>query len=577
MALRGLALVTAILVSQMGAVAVLARDAHADQGLEARVERLSAFWHSGPLTWDEAAATTCLFVAMALIVFAIGGAAAELTRARTPDPERATWWAVGGVVLAWSVFVRFVLTEPNIFTDGGSGYGRVMRYIEGYGGMATLVKTLPASWDAFMWRAMMVPRVIAALAPAMLVAVVRGLDIRPPVALFAGVALASLPIHAALSSSDLLVGPMASVQLAGLALVLSTVRSERVDVFAAGLALGAWAMWFRPEGALGLLPIAAAAFLFPFHWWRRRGVSAVVVLLAIAVALRAAALATGRTVGVSGGAGSLGNIAWASLLSSTVLVPFWLWLPLPFAVPTLWRRRSSLVILAGVVAGFLPVYLRGLYPDPANTHLEALRYGVPLFAWMALVSAVALDGLCRRVLGGSSRRVLIAARVALAVLLALPAIVHRDYLGRTYGHASSEQAIRKLLGLVPDDCGLAVPDDLPEAVSIEIDHRYANIAAEAYAVGAAPAVRVVPASELAAAEAAPQGCWMYLRGPYCYHAFAGVPAKGCAALEQRFELEEVAAIPIEFRHHRLVTGPEVRRSPWYMESMPVVLFRIVSR
>ncbi len=577
MALRSSATLLILLLSPVVAAAARSADSPSGRVLELRAERLSAWWHADPLSWDEAVATTCLVVSLVLIAFAIGGTAADLTRKRGSDSDESRWWAVGGSVLAWSLFVRFVVTEPNIFTDGGSGYVRLMRYIEGYGGLATLVKILPASWDAFMWQAMVVPRVLAAFAPALLVAVARGLGCRPPVALFAGVALASVPIHAVLSSSDLLVVPMASVQLGALALVLSAVRSERADVFAAGVGLSAWAMWFRPEGVLGLLPIAAAAFLFPLSWWRRRGVVATVALLAIAVALRGAALATGRTVGVSGGAGLFGNVDWISLLSSTVLVPFWLWLPLPFAFPSLLRQRAVPIVLAGMVAGFLPVYLRGLYPDPANTHLEAVRYGMPLFAWMALGSAVALDMLCRRLLRRSSHGVLIAARVAIAVALALPVVVHRDYLGRRYGHASSERAIRQLLPLVPDKCGLAVPDDLPEAVTIEIHHRYASIAAEAYAAGTGPAVRVVPASEVAAAEAAPEGCWMYLRGPYCYHAYAGVPAAGCTALEARFALEEVASVQIEFRHHRLVTGPEVSRSPWYMESMPIVLSGIVTR
>ncbi len=90
-------------------------------------------------------------------------------------------------------------------------------------------------------------------------------------------------------------------------------------------------------------------------------------------------------------------------------------------------------------------------------------------------------------------------------------------------------------------------------------------------------MRVVPASEIAAAEAATEGCWMYLRGPYCYHAYAGVPAASCVAIETRFALEEVASIPIEFRHHRLVTGPELSRTPWYMKSRPIGLSRIVTR
>ena len=450
----------------------------------------------------------------------------------------------------------------------------MLRYIEGYGGLAALVKLLPASLHAFLWEAMVVPRCLASLAPPALVWVAWALGLSPATGLLAGMALASLPIHAALSSSDLLVGPMSTVQLASVAMVLAARRNLRSDLFAAGLALAGWGIWFRPEGALGLLPVAAAALTFPTAWWRRTGPWVAVAGLALIVGLRAAALATGRTAGAVGGHGAFSNLAWGSLASSTILLPFWLWLPLPIAVVELWRRRALAVVVAGAVTGFLPIYLRGMYPDPADTHLEALRYGVPLMPWLALAAATGVETILRAGRARLGARTYAWATAVAALALAGWALAHGEYLGRRYGHSTSEAAIRQLLARAPEGCSILVPDDHPEAVSIEIHHRYAIIAAEAYAVGSVPALRILPASEAIDAVDLANECWMYLKGPYCYHAFEGVPALACTEVERRFDLEEVGRVPIEFRHHRLVSGPEVRRPPWYMAEMPIVLYRL---
>jgi hypothetical protein len=428
-----------------------------------------------------------------------------------------------------------------------------------------------------MWHAMIVPRVLSALAPALLVWVAHGLGIGRFAALLSGLALASLPIDAALNASDHLEGSMSSLQLAGLALVLAARRAERSDLFATGVALAAWAMWVRPEGALGLLPIAAAAPGFPWRWWRRWQVGAVVVALACLVALRALALATSPTIAASGSPGSLGNIAWRTVLFSTVLVPPWLWAPAPFAVVALGRRRALAVCLAGLVAGSIPAYLRGLYPDQANTHLELLRYATPVFPWLALASALSLDGACGWIAGRTANLpwLVTALRAAVAVLVVSPVALDREYLARRYGHVTSEAAIRQLLAQVPDGCGLLVPDDRPEGINVEIAERYVYIAAEARAAGLLGAIDVQPVSDLLEGKLDARRCWTFLRGPYCYHAHEGRTAEACAGIESRYALEEIASIPIEFRHHRLVTGPDVRRSPWFMERMPIVLFRVV--
>jgi len=576
--------VTRLAIALLAAVVLFAGVASAQPGGDASrqpremtVERLADHWRSGPLEFGEVAATTSLLLALALLALCLGGGTADVETVGMDSTARL--WLVGGIaVLAWSFLVRFVLTAPNILTDGGSGYGRVMRYVEGYGGVAVLVKMLPAEWSAFMWRAMTVPRALAALSPALLVWVARGLGLGPAVGLLAGLALASVPAHAVLSNSDHLEGAMSSLQLGGLALVLAAHRRQRVDLFAAGVALAAWAMWCRPEGALGFLPIAAAALFFPRGWWRRWEVLAVGAALVTFVGLRAAALATSPMISVNSSPGVFSAVAWSSLLFSTVLVPYWLWAPAPFSIWLLRPRRALVVALAGLAAGLIPVYLRALYPDPANTHLEALRYGVPAMPWLAFLSAVALDAACRRLalLGGAAGRwSLFGLRAAVAIIVVSPVALHGEYLARQYGHATSEQAIRQLLAEVPAGCGVLVPDDFAEGVSIEIYDRYVNIAAEMSARGELPAIEVRPASELLQGKVDLQRCWTFLRGPYCYHSYAGRPAIACEQLEARFELEQIAAVPIEFRHHRLVSGPDVRRAPWFMEAMPIVLSRVV--
>jgi hypothetical protein len=545
------------------------------ESLAARVEKLAAYWRSGPWTIGETAATTSMLLAILLVVFILGAGASEASRRR--DRDSLAWLGIALAILAWSFFVRFVMTEPNILTDGGSGYGRVMRYVEGYGGVAVLVKLLPANWSAFMWHAMIVPRLLAALAPPLLVWVARGLGFGRAVGLLAGLALASLPIHAALTSSDHLEGSMSSLQLAGLALVLAARRGERTDLWATGVALAAWAIWIRPEGALGLLPIAVASLALPRRWWGRWEVRAVCGATVALVFVRACVMAASRTFAPAASGGSLANIEWGNILFSTVLAPVWLWAPVPFGVVELRRRRALAVAFAGLAAGLVPAYLRGLSSDPAGTHLELLRYGTPAFPWLALLSAVSLDGACRWLVARSAESEwrLTALRALLALVAVSPVAVDREYLSRRYGHAASEVAIRELLTKVPSGCGLLVPDDRPEGVNIEIADRYVFIAAEAYAEGAIPRLDVVPASDLLEGKVDVQRCWMYLHGPYCDHAYAGQPAEACSRIEARYALQQIASIPIEFRHHRLVTGPDVQRAPWYAERLPIVLYRVL--
>lgn len=574
---RRLAAVAAIALlglSLAGAAAAQPTGASPEAERQRRIERLADSWRDGPFTAGEAAATASMVLALLTVAFCTTGWG--LRGAAPTEGGSARWLLAGAAVLAWSAVVRFGLTQANILTDGGSGYTRLMRYVEGYGGVAVLVHLLPPAWSAFMWHAILVPRLLAMLAPALLVWLARELNLTLGAALVAGVMLASLPAHAVLTSSDHLEGALSSLQLGAVACVLAAGRTRRVDLYAAGLALAAWAMWCRPEGALGLLPVAVAALRLPRRWWARPTVWAATAALLVAVGFRAYAIATSRTAGLGSSSvpplDALGWVPWGDLAWSPLLIPPWLWAPAPFAVWTLYRRRALPVVLAGLAAALVPVYLRGLFPDPAGTHLETVRYAIPALAWLALMSGGALDqALAWLPEPGIGRW---PAYAVLALALAAVPVGRREYLARRYGHVASEPAIRELLRQVPPGCGVAVPDDGPERVSIEIADRYRYIAAEAAAAGDLPALRIVPASQLLDGGEAPTGCWTYLRGPYCYHGFDGHPALACRAIEARFALREIASRSIEFRHHRLVTGPAVTGAPWYMPAMPITLYEI---
>ena len=569
--LLALAVLALALLRLAGSAVAQAPDDRAAVARDRRIAGLAASWRDEEITVGEVAATTSMALAIALVAFSAGGWG-QPRRTEPRDRAASAWLIAGAAVLAWSVAVRFGLTQANILTDGGSGYTRLMRYVEGYGGIAVLVQLLPGEWSAFMWHAMLVPRMLAALAPALLVWVARELNLGLGAALLAGVMLASLPVDAVLTSSDHLEGAMATLQLAGLAFVLAARRAERVDLYAAGLALAAWAMWCRPEGALGLLPIAPAALGFSRRWWTRPSVWVANAALIALVLARVYALATSSTTGLGGSGLAAMHDAWQTVASVAPVVPVWVWLPAPFAL--LWlHRRAAMIVLAALAAGVVPVYLRGLSGDPVGTHLETIRYGIPALGSLALMSAVTLEAclgaLVKRV-GWNDRWV----RVALLTGIAALPIVDREYLARRYGHVASEAVIRRLFQQVPAGCAVAVPDDGPEGVDVEIAQRYGYIALEMAADGAIAPLTVLPASDLLDGRVDATACWTFLRGPYCYHGFDGHPAISCQRIEERFALQEIATELVEFRHHRLVTGPDLQRSPWYMPGMPITLYRI---
>ena len=128
------------------------------------------------------------------------------------EPSRSTVLSLAGLVLLWSLLIRLGLTTPNLLTDGGSGFSRVLYGVQGFAGISyllDLVLTGDARWD--IWSAIHVTTALSALTPALVVLLARELGFSLRAAVLGGLALACLPLHAAMFSSDLIVGPAVAI------------------------------------------------------------------------------------------------------------------------------------------------------------------------------------------------------------------------------------------------------------------------------------------------------------------------------------------------------------------------------
>ena len=511
-------------------------------------------------------------------------------------------------VMAWSAVVRFVLTQPNILTDGGSGYGRLWRLsLRGWQGLSVLVEALFPAEPRFMWTIIRVPWVLAALAPPLLLLLARALGFGRARALLAGIALASLPLHAAMYSSDFEFGPLLSFDLLGLALTAAAVRFERGELAAAGAAVLAYACWGRPDA-----PIVGAALLAvvlpALRGWRTEP-----VLLAALGWFAGNAVASFASAQALGAGGNLGLHLWHGFpllrfVRLQEIVPFWLLLPLPFGAVHLLKRDPArlAVVGVGIGAGLVPLSLSPVdHGDPTQSYMEYFRYGTWALPWIVLLAAEGLDAGAELVARRAARigperahRVALAARSTIvAVCMATP-LVFRSYLAREYGPRVEEAAFRDVLARVPDDCGLVVPDDESDdqgAGTIEVMRRYVYIAEEAAAQGASRmnAERIVGATRFVRSASEQRGipplpwgpgadgerttpaCWYYFRGSYCYTGFDGHGARACAELERDAVLDPVFTRRILYISHRLVTRPDLTAPPLYDPAQSLVLSRIV--
>lgn len=512
------------------------------------------------------------------------------------------------LVLGVSLLVRLGLTSTNIVTDGGSGFDRVVGWTERYSGLSVLLRLLLPGPLHHLANCIEAIRLLAALAPALLVLLGGALGAGRSAALLAGLCLACWPVHAALFSTDSLEGAMLTLQLLGFVLVARDDRPASWRV--AGLLVLAFSTWCRPEApivAAPLLALLAARGARPWRW--HPAAAAAGAWFGLAVLAHLAPLQ------------SLHNrpINWHPLwemfplteaLRSPVLLPAWIWAPLPVGLVALGRRSWRLAALVGVglAAGFVPAHIAFAW-TASESYTEVFRYGAQMAPWLALAAGAGLAALASLPARLLPPR---AAPVALA-LVALPVLATplytASYLARRYGPREESAAFREALARVPERCAIAVPDDEGYAgetrTSLQVLDFYRWVAREARLRGAhvVPFQRVAPASavlELARRDGRlpdprevdglvssrsgmppsrvdpppDPSCWYFFRGAQCYGDVFGHPQPACRALEHDADGGPVWRRVVEFRSYRLITRPGRRVAPWYLPALEFALFRL---
>ncbi len=539
--------------------------------------------------WDRAAWRDRAVARLALAI-ALGGLLAAgvrtLARRRAAGDSgstagwRMTLLPVLGVVV-WSLLVRLVWTRTNILTDGGSGYRRLMDFVGGYGGLSVIVDLLAP--HHMMWRAIRVPVVMSALAPPLLTVFAQQIGLRRPIPLLAGLMLASIPLHAAMFTSDFLVGPLLSLELAALSLAAWGARTEEDLPVFAGAALLAYAAWCRPEAGIVGAPLLAVAWPV-VRSWRRHAVAwlGFGFFGANMIAAQVALHALGPTPSLLPGFPF--NHA-ARFLGIPEVVPYWLTLGVVLAI-ALRRieRRHALLFAVGLVTGVWPLAVRPIV-DPTASYMELFRYGAWMLPWLTLLSAcglVAAAGFVGERFGnvghaGRARRVRVAVLAAATLFVLSSPVRARSYLSRQYGPRSEEHVFREALDRVPRSCTLIVPDDTTELrrhgnSTIEIEGRYLAIAWEkAQRAGGAPHKLVGVTTFLDQLHQRgwprlPDGrpaCYWFFQGSYCYTGPDGVPSKSCKKLLSTVHGRPVFDREIKYVTHRFVTRPRLHRLPLY--------------
>lgn len=537
---------------------------------------------------------------LALLVFALCALAVcalALLRHRRALPRPARWLPELTAILLWSLFVRLHLTEWNVLTDGGSGYSRLLGTSPGFSGIAVLLDlALPPSARGLMRPAVLATSLLAALAPAALLLLARALGAGRATAAFAGLALASLPLHAALYTSDFLQGPLLTLVLTGFALVALARRGAAPTAapWFAGCALLAFAVWCRPDAMVLGAPLAALLLLGPgpgaprrLDWLSAPAASALGLLLASAL-LRLLTLARGSWFHELEG-GIAPNLPDVALLTDSGLVPIWLWLLAPLGLPLL-GARAGLLAATGVAAGLAVDHFNAV-SDLTRSGLEFFRYAASALPWATLAAAraqafLAID-LPRR--AGAGPRLTLLCAFALAALIASAPVWHRDLLDTVYAPRAEAELLPGLLEALPASCHLVVPDDQEggESANLEIPGRFAFVANEAMAQGRLPrrTLQIVEASDLARAVArtgalppAPPdaagapGCWAFLHSAECdSRSEDGAPSPSCEAIEENLRLRPLRTATFHYRSHRLVTRPGHAESRWERPAQRVEL------
>jgi len=521
-----------------------------------------------------------LIVALATAIFGIWRAGDRVSLARI---DRARLQALAtdvGLVALWSGVVRFALAEPNILTAGGPGYSRVMSFRRGFGGLSVLVDWLfPDATETDLWHAIPLPWVLAALAPPLLVVLARSLGLPRRVALLAGLCLASIPAHAAMYSSDFLMGGALSVTLAGWA-CLAHARESRPFLFLMGGALLGYAVWWRPEA-----PIALA-------------IAGLIVLPRLRLCYRSPALLIGAawaavngvaSAGCTLAAGSAGHASWSGptrlvealvpYLADAAVVPPWLWIPFvasPVLVVLARDRRLALLIACFALA-MIPLAMSPALNAYAGTHVELFRYGTWALPWVVLGSASVLDrlaALMARPVGTPRARAVAVGVVALA--LSSTPLFFTEYLGRSYTNKAEEAVLRSWLPTIESGCQLIVPDEKLGSHTHEHMRRFRRINDAALEADESnvQADDVVGMNAVLEGEQTIGECAYFFYGVHCRRELAHTSASRCEAFVRWQDGVVAESRPFEFFHHRLIVSSSAEPGLIHDPALELSLYRL---
>lgn len=497
-------------------------------------------------------------------------------------------------LVAGSLLLRFGVTSPNLLTDGGSGFERILSYAFGYGGTSLLVTwLLPASVEGMIWPAVAFTSALAALAPAALYALARELGIDRGPAVAAALALLCWPLHAALYTSDFLQGPILTLGLLGLWSVARAVRTDHPGGLWAGAMIYGGLIWMRPDAMIWALPYAAVASPLVVRWRTRGALWTAVGYGALTVGCRLLSYTQSPGILPEGGGNILSLTGEGFRLAGHPAFPWWLWLGIPAGIPMLWsRHRVAGLVAAGGLAAYLSLKVGGSPPDL----LEFFRYLAPAMAWVSIVAGLGLAWWVDRLPVGRMRSA--AAAVTVAALVATP-LLHADYLGTDYAPRASDRVFRQVLAELPAGASIVVPgEDRHDGLDPSTRFRY--VAWEVFDNRAEPVPgnRVLSAATLLTFlrdEARLPGYgdldlasgdlrsgptdWYYLRAGECLYAQGFDPVSAldpgsCAALEEALELVPVQVWAVPYRNHRLVTQPGERRPPKFDDDFRLVLYRV---
>ena len=506
-----------------------------------------------------------------------------------------------GAVLLWSLVIRFGLTQSNLLMDGGTGWGRlVFGNNGGYIGMASfldLVHPGRIPWD--IWAVVPIMKTLAALTPPLIVLLARELDLSPRTGFLAGLVVACLPLHAALFSSDFIIGAATSFLLVGLISVSFGLRNGRVSPMVAGLTILAFVCWLRPEGPIVVGPLLALL------WFRRSQFPTSAFVMAGLGWLGIHALLAG-TIHHPGTQDMRGGARFTAVLdflahhafSTTSLSWFALLVAVGLVLIVKRKPRATVVVITGILFGITPLAIV-MGKDQAGEYLEWFRYPTWALPFIAIAAGIALDELCARLshrfkVLRAGERGPARATALLTLTLALIPLLHYPYLQRQYTHVVEEPLLREAFSLVPPGCGIVVPEDDPTGEGThEVLHRYQNVLLDEmggdiwltdrlhgvvsfteHLMTDGELISSIQNKAPNASEERAIDCWYFLEAAYCHYALWDTPLAACGQLLAHTEHELVASWAYEYIHHRQVVFP-FRRDYRYHPDVGVALYRLI--